>query len=83
MKLGDHGRPVLKPLLRTIFLYGTLIWIYIALNSVTHPYTLAMPLTHFASWPHEGDVGSACFAMSMVSFLTLRTLPADDQETDG
>jgi hypothetical protein len=44
---------------------------------------LAMPLTHFASWPYEGDVGSACFAMSAVSFLALRTLPSGDQESGG
>jgi glycosyltransferase involved in cell wall biosynthesis len=83
MKLRAHSRLLLRSLLRTTFLYGTLTWVYIALNSVTHPYTLAMPLTHFASWPLEGDVGSACFAMSAISFLALRTLPADDQESGG
>ncbi len=83
MKLSAARRLLLKPLLQTTFFYGTLTWIYIALNSVTHPYTLAMPLTHFTFWPLEGDVGSACFAMSAVSFLILRSLPADDQESSG
>jgi hypothetical protein len=83
MKLSAHNRLLLRSLLRTTFLYGTLTWIYIAANSVTHPYTLAMPLTHFASWPLEGHVGLASFGMSVLSFLAVRILPADDQESGG
>ena len=59
--------------LRAVFLYGVLVWAYLALNYVTHPRTVVLPLTHFASWPTEGDAAAACFLASAAAFLALRT----------
>lgn len=60
-------------MLRTTFVYGLLMWIYLAANSLAHPETLRMPLTHFLPWPIEGDAALGCFVLSAAAFLTLRT----------
>ena len=54
--------------------YALLGWAYIAVNSVTHPATLHLGLTHFAPWPHERTFGIACFALSGVLYLAARIL---------
>jgi hypothetical protein len=79
---AQDARPPLRPrliraCLRTVFGYGLLVWVYIALNSLTHPATLALPLTHFLPWPREGDTGLACFLLSAVAFLLLRVTRAN------
>lgn len=38
-------------------------WLYISCNSITHPYTLHMPLTHLASWPDEGTFATTCMLL--------------------
>jgi hypothetical protein len=52
--------------------YALLGWAYIAANSITHPATLHLGLTHFASWPHERTFGIACFVLSGVLYLAAR-----------
>ena len=60
---------ILRSLFLTLFLFGLLGWIYIAMNAVFHPWTLPMPLTHFLSWPREDTFGAVSFLVSMVSFF--------------
>ena len=60
--------------LRTVAFYAFAGWVYVALNAVVHPDTLHLPLTHFASWPHEDTFGAACFATSFVSALLAQLL---------
>lgn len=76
LRLAPHLYPgsTLVALLRTGFFYATLGWAYIAMNSVSHPWTLSLPLTHLASWPREGAFGVACFVLSLVCYLTLQAL---------
>lgn len=50
--------------------YGLAGWIYIVINSEVHINTLGLPLTHFASWPHEDTFGAICFAVSIVSYFS-------------
>ncbi len=50
-------------------LYGFFGWVYIVINSEVHMQTLAMQLTHFASWPHEDTFGEVCFLVSFISFI--------------
>jgi len=35
-------------------------WLYISCNSITHPYTLRLPLTHLVPWPDEGTFAIVC-----------------------
>jgi hypothetical protein len=70
---------LLPAMLRTVFSYGLLMWVYVAVNSLTHPETMSQPLTHFLAWPLEGDTGSVCFALSAVAFLVLRMRGAHDR----
>ena len=58
-------------LLRTLRVYCTAGWIYIACNAVSHPRTLHMRLTHFYPWPTELMFGIACFLLSTFSFVVL------------
>jgi hypothetical protein len=58
-----------RSLFLTLFMFGLFGWIYIAVNAEVHPWTLSMPLTHFASWPREDTFGAVCFVVSMISFF--------------
>lgn len=59
----------IQSIFKTLFLFGLFGWVYIAINASTHPETLSLPLTHFASWPREDTFGAICFAVSMISFF--------------
>jgi hypothetical protein len=65
---------VWRALFLTLFVFGLLGWLYIVLNSAVHPWTLFMPLTHFAPWPREDTFGALCFATSMISFFVWNIL---------
>lgn len=58
----------------TVFVFGFAGWAYIAQNAIYHPVTLAMPLTHFATFPREDTFGMICFAVSFVALLVYRYL---------
>jgi amino acid permease len=64
-------------LVRTLRLYSTFGVLYIALNSVTHPRTLGLHVTHLASWPSEGTFGLACLVLSFTSTLFLAVVQPD------
>jgi hypothetical protein len=57
--------------LRAVRLYAFAAWVYLAANSISHPVTLQMKLTHFANWPHENTFGVACAAASAGAFFVL------------
>jgi hypothetical protein len=58
--------------------YAFFGWAYVAANSVTHPATLRLQLTHLSAWPKEGSFGLACFVVSVVCFfLSQLTMGAD------
>lgn len=70
--------------LNTVVGYGLLVWAYLCVNSMTHPWTLSMRLTHFFSWPSEGGTAVASYAASAVAlFLVRRAVPADRARGDG
>jgi len=68
---------VWRSLFFTLFLFGLLGWIYIAVNAEVHPWTLPLPLTHLAPWPREDTFGAACFLVSMISFFIWNILRND------
>lgn len=53
----------------TLFVFGLLGWLYIAMNNWIHPQTLTLQLTHFAKWPREDTFGEISFAVSFISFF--------------
>jgi hypothetical protein len=69
---GGRGTSAVDAVLRTVAGYALLVWIYLCVNSLTHPYTLGMRLTHFAAEPTEGATAVVCFLMAIAAFLTLR-----------
>jgi TRAP-type C4-dicarboxylate transport system permease small subunit len=62
----------------TLFLFGLLGWIYIALNAETHMQTLSLPLTHLLPWPREDTFGTFSFLISMVSFFCWNIVKKED-----
>ena len=69
--------------LNTVMVYGLLAWSYLSINSLTHPWTIPMRLTHFEPWPSEGSTAVLSFAASAVAFFLLRSNgPADRPEDD-
>jgi len=56
----------------TLAAYALALWVYLCLNSLTHPRTIGMPLTHFAGFPTEGSTASWCFAVSVTAVFAAR-----------
>jgi hypothetical protein len=52
---------------RSLALHATAGWAYISANSISHPGTLHLPLTHFASWPTEGGFALGCMVIAVSS----------------
>lgn len=69
---GRGGGGVANALVRTVAGYCLLVWLYLCVNSITHPYTISTRLTHFAAVPTEGATAVACFLLSLAAFLTVR-----------
>jgi hypothetical protein len=61
-----------RALLAVMCVYGLLLWGYVSANSLTHPETLHLPLTHLSDWPTEGAAASVAFLVSGMSFAVLR-----------
>ena len=73
-----------RAVLHTVFGYGLLAWVYLCVNSLTHPWTTGMRLTHFSSWPSEGSTAVFGFATSALALFLLRSAaPADRAKEHG
>jgi hypothetical protein len=70
----------LKPLFLSLFVFGLLGWIYIAINAEVHPATLALPLTHLLDFPREDTFGAICFFTSFVSFFVWNVLKENEHD---
>jgi len=57
--------------------------VYISVNAVTHPQTLVLQATHFASWPTEGTLRVLALAACAVSVAVLRYLRAVPAAADA
>ena len=68
------GSGVLPAVLRTALGYCLLVWAYLCANSLTHPYTIGLRLTHFSAFPAEGTTAVACYLVAAGSFLAVRLL---------
>jgi len=75
------ARGLIRAVLNTVAGYGLLVWAYLCVNSMTHPWTMSMQLTHFVPWPSEGSTAVAGFAASAVALFLARC--ADPRGDDG
>jgi hypothetical protein len=73
-------RKFFQALTLTGFVFGFASWVYIAVNSEVHLYTLHLQLTHFASWPHEDTFGEICFVVSAISFFVYNLIKDDPRK---
>jgi hypothetical protein len=56
----------------TAFVFGLLIWIYVVVIQVTHPYWIYAPLSHVNLFPFNwrlNEVGMTAFAVAAIGFL--------------
>jgi hypothetical protein len=61
---------------RTVAVLATGVVVYLSVNAVTHPATLALHLTHLVSWPAEGTVRVIALLLCACAAATLRFLRA-------
>jgi uncharacterized membrane protein len=59
-----------------IALLATGLVVYLSVNSVTHPATLLIHATHFASWPTEGTLRVCALLLCVLSVGSLRFMTA-------
>ncbi len=63
--------------LRGIAILSAIVVVYLSVNAVTHPYTLAIHATHFVSWPTESTLRAVALALASVAVGILRWLSID------
>lgn len=66
--------------LRAVLVHSLIGWVYVAMNALSHPWTLDIRLTHFSEWPHEGDFGIACFVVFLASATLLGGLTGSQRQ---
>jgi hypothetical protein len=64
--------PLAVAIARVVALLSTVLVVYLSINAVTHPATLSLHVTHFASWPTEGTVRVVALGLCIVSVGWLR-----------
>jgi hypothetical protein len=72
VRRGRPGPGLARAVLNVVVVYGLLTWAYLCVNSMTHPRTTGLQLTHFVSWPSEGSTAVFCFAASAVCLFLVR-----------
>ena len=55
-----------------VALLSSAVVVYVSVNAVTHPDTLLIGATHFATWPTEGTLRIAALLLSVCSVALLR-----------
>jgi hypothetical protein len=74
---GIRSRTYLaRAVAEVIALLATGLVVYLSVNAVTHPYTLTVQATHFASWPSEGTLRVAALLLCVLSVGWLRFMSA-------
>jgi len=65
-------RGLLRAVALTAFVFGLLVWVYVVVIQVTHPYWLYEPFSHVNIFPFNwrlDEVGMVAFAVAAVGFL--------------
>jgi len=66
---------------RSVALHAGAAWLYVSANSISHPATLYLHLTHLVPWPSEGTFAVTCFVVGIISgivYFVLRSLFKED-----
>lgn len=84
---GGDGRislhVVARGALTTVFMYAGATAIYLMANSITHPHTMSLPLTHLLDWPTEKTVLTCAVVAVLTSFFLLRMTAYSAKNHDG
>ncbi len=70
------GRRLIVALSETAALLSAALVTYLSVNAVTHPQTLEIQATHFASWPTEGTLRVLALVVCAMSVGVLRYVRA-------
>ena len=68
------GSPVTTALAETVAVLSTGLVVYLSVNAVTHPHTLLIQATHFATWPTEGTLRVVSLLLGGCSVAWLRSV---------
>ena len=63
------NKKLIKSASLTLFVFGLLGWLYIALAALVHPETLTLQLTHLTPWIREDTFGILSFIVAFISFF--------------
>jgi hypothetical protein len=69
-------RYLARAVAEVIALLATALVVYLSVNAVTHPYTLTIQATHFATWPTEGTLRVCALLLCVLSVGWLRFMTA-------
>jgi hypothetical protein len=72
VQAGSAFKPLATAVAEVIALLSSGLVVYVSVNAVTHPDTLVLRVTHFATWPTEGTVRIAALFLSACSVAFLR-----------
>jgi hypothetical protein len=61
-------------LLRTVWVYTSVAFVYVAVTAVLRPRQLGQRLWHGLSWPHKDTFGAIAFVVSFACFIFLSLL---------
>jgi hypothetical protein len=71
------GRPdLIEAGLAAVGGYAFLVWVYLCLNNLSHPWTTGYRLTHFWEHPSEGTTAVLCFLLLSGCLFGLRARKA-------
>jgi hypothetical protein len=72
LQTGRGSAPLATAVTEVVALLSSGLVVYISVNAVTHPDTLVLRATHFATWPTEGTLRVAALFLSVCSVALLR-----------
>ncbi len=58
---------------RALVVAASTLFVYISVNSITHPQTLVLPATHLLSWPTESTLRAVALIIAAIAVTVART----------
>jgi hypothetical protein len=71
---------------RSVAFHAGAAWLYVSGNSISHPDTLDLHLTHLFGWPSEGTFAVTCFIvgiMAGIGYFVIRAVYKEDPRALG
>jgi len=76
IRSGGARAAFARAVAEVVALLATGLVVYLSVNAVTHPATLTIEATHFASWPTEGTLRVVALVLCVLSVGMLRFMSA-------